>query len=344
MQTYMAGAAHRCANLSHPSSQNSGNFPKSGPGVPGPALALLAAVTHSSRLAYALLLTALTACGGKSFETDPNPDSGGSDPGGSGHGGSGSAGKGQGGSSIGGSSIGGSFNYAGMGPGGAGGTGSTCSEFDDARGTFMPVEIINKTSTVIYLGQEEMTCSEASLFQVKDAAGTPLAFPGGCQSTCQQLRTNGPIGCPAICAFPGSTAIQPGQAMYTTWNGLYQVDRELPRQCLVGDYGNVCRQTVQVQPGQFTFSAIAGRSIDCSKSSGSPCQACTQNENGCYTPGSLITGQILEAATTVTLGPAYGVYGSAAPAPAYPGTADPPGGGSGAAAPRPSIQIVFTDP
>jgi hypothetical protein len=302
----------------------------------------MAGVTHSSPLVCALLFTALTACGGKSFDVDPNPDTGGSDPGGSGHGGSGSAGKG-----LGGSSQAGSLNHAGMGPGGAGGTGSVCDAFNDAQGTFMSVTIINKTSTVIYLGQEQANCSEAPLFQVMDAMGAPLAFPGGCQSTCQQLLRNGPIGCPAICAFPGSTAIQPGQAMYTTWNGLYQVEREPPRQCLSADYGNACRQTVQVQPGQFTFSAIAGRSIDCSETSGGPCQACVQNENGCYTPGSLITGQILKAATTVTLGPAYGIYGSAAPAPAAPGSGVPnPGGantGTGTAAPLQTIQIVFTD-
>lgn len=295
-------------------------------------------MTHSSRLVCALLLTALTACGGKSFETDPNPDGGGTDQGGSGHGGSGN-----GGTSQAGTSYGGSINYAGMGPGGAGGSGSVCDAFNDASGTFLPITIFNQTSTVIYLGQQEMNCTESPLFQVADAAGTPLAFPGSCQSTCQQLRINGPVGCPALCAFPGTTAIQPGQAKYVTWNGLYQVDRELPRQCVSGDYGNMCRQTVQVQPGQFTFSAIAGRSIDCSATSAGPCQACSPREDGCYTPGSLISGQILKAATTVTLGPAFGIYGSADPAPAYPGSADPPGG-SGTAAPLQTIQLVFTEP
>lgn len=296
-------------------------------------------MTHSSPLVCALLFTALTGCGGKSFDVDPNPDAGGSDPGGSGHGGSGSAGKGQGGSGQ-----AGSVNYAGMGPGGAGGSGSVCDAFNDASGTYLPVTIINQTSTAIYLGEQEMTCSVSSIpFEVHDATGAPLAFPNGCLGTCQQLRDNGPIGCPAICALPGSNALQPGQAMYVNWNGLYQVQRELPRQCVSGDYGNVCQQTVQIQPGQFTFSAIAGRSIDCSKTSGGPCQACTQNENGCYTPGSLITGEILHASTSVALGPAFGIYTKTA---SPPGSNNPaPGGGStGAAAPQPTIQIVFTDP
>ena len=74
--------------------------------------------------------------------------------------------------------------------------------------------------------------------------------------------------------------------------------------------------------------------------------SCVQNENGCYTPGSLISGQILKAATTVTLGPAYGIYGSAAPVPLPPGANNPApdGGSSGTAAPLQTIQIVFTDP
>jgi hypothetical protein len=300
-------------------------------------------VTHSYRLAYALLLSSLTACGGKSFDADPNPDNGGTDQGGSGQGGSGSAGKGQGGTGQ-----AGSVNQAGMSPGGAGGAGSVCDAFNDAPGTFLNVTIFNQTSSVIYLGQQETNCSELPLFQVMDATGATLAFPSSCQSTCQQLMNDGPIGCPAICALPGSNALQPGQALARTWNGLYQVERQPPRQCLNADYGNVCQQTVRVQPGQFTFSAIAGRSIDCSKTSGGPCQACVQNESGsCYTPGSLISGEILQAATTVTLGPAFGIYGDAAPAPAAPGAGLPnPGGantGTGTAAPLQTIQIVFTD-
>lgn len=295
-------------------------------------------MTHPSRFVCALLLTALTACGGKSFETDPNPDDGGS-----GQGGSGSAGKSHGGTSPGGTSYGGSINYAGMGPGGAGGTGSVCDAFNDASGTFLPITILNQTSTVIYLGQQEMNCSESPLFQVADVAGAPLAFPGSCQSTCQQLRNNGPVGCPAICAFPGSTALQPGQAMAINWNGLYQVQRELPRQCVSGDYGNACQQTVQIQPGQFTFSAIAGRSIDCSQTTAGPCQACLHNENGCYTPGSLISGQILKASTSVVLGPAFGIYGKSAYPPGSNNPA-PGGGNTGTAAPLQTIQIVFTEP
>lgn len=293
-------------------------------------------MTHSTQLAYALLLTALTACGGKSFEVDPEPNGGGSDQGGSAQGGSGSAGKSQGGTSQ-----GGSVNYAGMGPGGAGGSGSVCDAFNDAQGTYISVEIINKTSTVIYLGQQEVNCGVSPLFGVTDAAGAALSPPNGCQGTCQTLRDHGPIGCPAICAFPSSTAIQPGQFLSTTWSGLYQVARELPRQCVDADYGNVCQQTVQVRPGQFTFSAIAGRSIDCSMSSGSPCQACQPIENACVTPGALIGGEILKAATTVTLGPAYGVYGTAAPVPAE--GSNNPNPGSGAAAPIQAVQIVFTE-
>ena len=102
----------------------------------------MAGVAHSSSLACALLVSALAACGGKSFDTDANPNGGGSD---------------QGGSSAG-SSKGGTSSKAGGPSGGSGQGGSThteCAGFeDDAGSSYVQVAIINKTSAPIYLGQE----------------------------------------------------------------------------------------------------------------------------------------------------------------------------------------------
>jgi len=290
-------------------------------------------VAPCARFACALLLTALTACGGKSLDADDKPDSGGSNQGGSGHGGTGSAGSGRGGS----------VNYAGSGNAGTGGAGDLCNAFDDQPGGYVSIAIINKTSAPIYLGQDTLSCGVSPLFGVANDDGQLLAAPSGCRATCQDLRTHGPVGCPAICAFPSSTALEPEQALYIAWDGLYQLERKLPKQCVNPDYGDACWQTLKIQPGPYTFSAIAGRSIDCSQTSGGPCPACSHLEGGCVTPGSLITGPLLKASTSVVLGPAYGVYESAAPLPGNPGSADPPGGNTGAAEPLQNIQIVFTE-
>jgi hypothetical protein len=208
------------------------------------------------------------------------------------------------------------------------------------------VALINKTSETIYLGQDTVTCGVSPLFRVGDAAGAAvLQPPDGCSESCQSLIERGRIGCPDICAFPSAVALQPGEVLSTSWNGLFQVQRELPPQCVPPDYGAAtCPQTMGVQPGAFVFSAVAGRSVDCkSTTGGGVCSACTPDgRGGCNISSALIVGPILNAITRVQLDASYGVYGNPSPAPARLPLPNP-GGGSGTAIARQTVQLVFTE-
>jgi hypothetical protein len=279
---------------------------------------------------------ALAACGGKSFEVNPDPDpEGGSENGGSAQGGSGN---------IGGKGHGGSVGKGGTGSGATGSGGfagsSTCDSFNDAPGYFVSVAVLNKTAAPIYLGQEMMNCGISPLFGVTDAAGAPLVRPGICSETCQMLRENEFVGCPTICASPDAIKLEPGESYYTQWDGLYQLQRTLPAVCSASTQPTGCSQAVQVQPGTFTFSSIAGSSPDCTQTTGAGCGQCNPTGNGgCTVPGGLISGQRHNATTTVYLDSSYGVWGGGptpAPAPAFPG------GGSGDIALL-TVELVFAD-
>jgi hypothetical protein len=300
----------------------------------GARLALTCRVDTSTSLVSVLLVSLLAACGGKAFDSDP--DQGGSDPGGTSQGGSGSSA---------GTAHGGSIGRAGSPPGGTGqggSAGSECDAFADDPGTYINVVIYNQTRAPIYLGDELQSCGTSPRYRIADQHGETLPRPGSCQQSCQDLRRDGPIGCPTICAYPDSLALQPGEAFYTTWDGLFVTTTELPAQCLAQpEYGTSCELSRTIQPGSFTFSARAGRSLECLESPTGDCQACTATGNGgCTTPGSLITGEKLTARATVLLDGSYGVYGSLpAPAPALP---KPGGDVPGAAAYR-AVELIFRD-
>ena len=285
----------------------------------------------------ALPFSLLLACGGKSFDVDPNQ--GGSDAGGSGQGGS---------NPKAGSAHGGSINPGGAPPGGSGqggSAGSSCEAFDDQPASYVSVAIYNKTTTPIHLGQEEVNCGVAPLFGVEQD-GVPLGVGSDCRGTCQDLRTTGPVGCPAICAYPSVLTLQPGEVFYTNWDARFTAEVTLPEQCLPSDdFGNSCVQARAIQPGTFTFVSEAGLSLDCSPSPSGACDVCqATSSGGCRTPAALIAGERISAATTVLLDASYGIYGSLPPpAPAYPGES------SGAAPPNDlpayrAVEIVFGEP
>jgi len=265
-------------------------------------------VSHLARLGLALLVSTLTACGGKSSAI----------PGGEGHGGADTAGSGGTGTS--GTGSGGQGQSGGASTGGAGSGGAdTCARFDDDLPTSVQVAISNQTSEVIYLGQEAMTCNIEPLFAVADAAGTPLPSMNFCRQPCLSLRRDGSGGCVTICPSPTAVALQPNDVTYTTWDGLFRVQGQLPTSCVASSSGAPtisCDQAKRIQPGTFTFSARAGSAIDCS---GSTCQPCSNSAaGGCSTPGGLITGAMHSAETTVVLDASYGVFPSNVQAKAAP--------------------------
>jgi len=201
-----------------------------------------------------------------------------------------------------------------------------CASFDDEAGAQVRVSMLNKTSAPIYIGQDKVTCSAEPLFQVAGADGAVLPSLGGCRAPCSAVRKNGGVGCPDICLFPTSAALQPGELLYTSWDGLFLVQGNLPKKCQVVDEGEpsiVCDQAKRIQPGTFTFSARAGTALDCSQTTGNGgCSMCMSDGSGaCATPGSLISGTILTAEATVALDARYGVY-DAPSAGSSPGAAD----------------------
>jgi hypothetical protein len=266
-------------------------------------------VSQLTRLAFTLLVSTLAACGGKSH----------ADPGDGGASGSSAGGTSAGGTSNGtsGSSTGGKGHAGSAGTGGA----DMCTTFDDddAAGS-VNVVISNQTSATIYLGQDMVTCGVAPLFQVADASGAALPDLGNCRTSCATLRKEGAGGCPAICAFPTSVALEPNEVLYTRWDGLFRVQGQLPAACMPFDTGEQmvsCDQAKRIQPDTFTFSARAGSGVDCSKTTGAgTCSGCTHSPNGgCSTPGSVITGPLRTAQTTVLLDERYGVYATASSSP-----------------------------
>jgi hypothetical protein len=304
-------------------------------------------MAHFPRLAAVLLVSTLAACGGKSIDVgDPDPSQGGSGDAGSGAGGSvgtsgtDTGGTGTGGTNTGGTGIGGT-GTAGTGIAGDGGVGgSQCDQFRDESASFIGVDIINDTASTIYLGQTTTTCEVDPLFSVKDASGVGLPSPSRCRSGCG----NGFGGCTAICLFPSAIELAPGASMRTSWDGLYDIQINLPPECssAPGEGARSCQQSKQIQPGNFTFSALAGTSIDCSQTVGAMCGACQPDGNGnCATQGALIGGEFRTASTMVLLNADYGVYQKTInpfPNP-NPGGADAPAGARALL----SVQIIFKD-
>ncbi len=295
------------------------------------------------RVAAAMIVCTLAACGGKSLVTDDPDEQGGA--GGAGQSGSsnhagktskggtpGTAGTAQGGTEQGGSfGTGGSIGKGGSGQGGAAGA---CGSFDDEPPSFISVDVAihNQTSAPIYLGQDMVNCSVEDLFQVQDASGTVLSNGGSCRQACQNVRNGESIGCPTICAYPATIALQPGEVYYTQWSGQYTVPRELPPECAPSV--QQCTQLKTAGAGVYTFSAVAGSGVDCSATTGM-CGVCTPDSGGCRLQGSLITGAKHEASTVEMLDGSFGLYDL--PAPSMPGAA---GSASSGAAPAPPVRIV----
>jgi hypothetical protein len=289
-------------------------------------------VTNPHRLAALFFVAASAACGGRAFDGDEHQAGGTANEAGSAQGGSTSSG----GTTRGGTSQGGSSS-AGTGQGGFAGA---CHAYDDHPGYYINVALINKTSAPLHLGQDSVTCGIEPLFFVNDASGTPLALPGSCRASCDLVRSQGAVGCDAACRFPSAVTLAPGEVHYTTWDGLYEVERVLPWECLATGVSGQCRQAAQINAGSFTFAAQAGATLDCSKTSGGPCTACMPGGNGgCTTPGSLISGPRHAATTTVRLDASYGVWGAPAPAPLPPGGDDVPSGPIATL----SVELVFAD-
>jgi hypothetical protein len=242
--------------------------------------------------AVPVLVVCCLACGGKSSELSGDP-SGGSSPGGT-------AGNASGGLPSSGGSQGGN------------GTDECAALLDDAP-SFVPVTIVNESSETLYLGRETVSCGDAPIVEVADAAGRLLTPPAACRSSCENLMTTGPVGCPGICLLPSATELAPGESVSTSWSGTYVELVGLPKKCQSVDFPSAqCDRAVAIEPGLFVFSSRAGTKLDCS-SSGGDCMPCVPGDGGgCVTSGARIAGSIRSAETKVELDASYGLTSGSA--------------------------------
>jgi hypothetical protein len=263
-----------------------------------------------------MLVPLLAACGGKSSSID-HDGGGGSSSGGSG-------------------AVAGTSSNA-----GSGGTVNECTRYDDESPIGVNVTLINKTSQTLYLGQQMSTCGVAPLFSVEPSGGKPLQSVGDCRVSCAGAR-GGIGGCPAICLFPNSVKLAPGESHYATWDSLYPSQASLPQRCLSFEGApdeQPCTQAKRIDAGDYTFRAVAALEVDCSMTSGTAmCGACTPDANGgCTISGGIIGGQNYTAEATATLDVSYGYTDPAASS--NPGAGDAATG----ALPTAQIELIFTE-
>jgi hypothetical protein len=216
------------------------------------------------------------------------------------------AGMGGGGQAMAGASgSGGSVGAAaGASTGGATVGGATsCTSFADASGWSLMVQITNQRKEPVYLGQDTMSCQVERLFQVENGSRAVLPSLEGCHSSCQTLMVSGPTSCPLVCQTPSTVTLKPGETLKLPWDGRFAVPQNVPSSCLQGPQGTTnCVQTQRIEASVFTFSARAGTRQQC-VATGGAC-SCAPNQNGgCTTPSSLITGTLITTETLIKLEP-----------------------------------------
>lgn len=273
-----------------------------------------------------MLSQLLAACGGKS-STAPDENQGG-----------GHAGQSTAGSSHGGSANGGSANGGG-GSGGGGGATNECTRYDDESPIGVNVTLINKTTQTLYVGPSMQTCGTVPLFSVADEAGKELPALGDCRTSCSGAR-GGIGGCPAVCLYPRTVKLEPGELHSTVWDALYRVQGSLPESCLTyeGAQGDQqCDQAKRIGAGTYTFRAVAATEVDCTMTTGSPmCEACMPDPNGaCTISGGIVGGEKVLTEATATLDARYGF--SEPTAKPNPGAGDAAPG----SLPTAEIELIF---
>ena len=244
------------------------------------------------------VVVALSGCGGRAHtEGQLGNEAGSSNVGGAGSaGGPGAGGIGAGG-----------FGASGA---GAGGQLVECSSFVDAKPLSVPVLIRNDLDFPIYLGARTETCGATPLFSVQDASGAAVREPDPCRTPCETLLAGSPTGgCTASCPVQRALTLQPGEAVTTSWAGVFEVEDDVPRECVPKrtdglDFGTRCNHAQSIASGAYTFNAQAGKAISCSRSTLTPngCRGCTSDADGlCWEPNAVVGGKVLKARAAVEL-------------------------------------------
>ena len=204
------------------------------------------------------------------------------------------------------------------GGGGAGGAGmpAACAQFKDGAPQSASVVIVNDTLAPIYIGPREQTCGARPLFEVHDASNAVVAEPDTCGTPCEGWLAGEPIGgCNAICLPSEVTKLDAGERISIPWSALYQFDAQLPSACNTSQLGGggpvSCSVAKRIEPGSYTFYAVAGSDYACG---GNPsgCGECVPGrKGGCVLRNAIVTGADHNTQAFVPLDPGYGISGSA---------------------------------
>lgn len=265
-----------------------------------------------------LVALASLACGGKSYVIREGEDDGGSSSLGgrrAGHAGDGAAPAGGdlnvggvGGSAGVGSSSSQNGGVSASGSSAGGVDGDACASFDDDAETAVKIELVNKTSRTLYIGNRSISCGTTPLFNVESEHGEALTIINDCRVPCESLHSDNPSGgCAALCQQPTLLIMNPGATYPATWSGLEYVGLELPSACSQSGSAGACDRAHRIRPGTFVFTAEAGTKADCANAP--ECDYCPLSRDVCGTQGGLVGGATLTATATVALDERYGVYG-----------------------------------
>lgn len=223
-----------------------------------------------------------------------------------------------------GSNSAGANSAGGPGAGAAGSGGArdanTCAEFHDDSPQSASVVIVNDTLAAIYLGSRSQLCGTPPLYDVHDASNAVVARHDSCGTPCQSWLAGEPTGgCTAICNPSEVTKLDVGERIVLPWSGLYRLDVQLPKACngaqLGGEAAVDCSVEKRVEPGDYTFYAVAGTDYRCNDNS-SICGECAPSATGgCTLRDAMVTGPEASTELAVRLDPGYGISGSAGSAP-----------------------------
>lgn len=213
---------------------------------------------------------------------------------GQGSGGQGSAGQGSAGQGS-----------AGSGSAGSGGSPVACSTYADDPTWSLIVQIKNEMSQTLYLGSQSSSCDAApALFEVEDAARTPLPALPGCRTSCAAVMTTGAAACPAACAAPSTVTLEPGQTARVPWDGRYGIPQTVASHCVpAGLAGSTsCVRAERIEADAYTFLAHAGTRRQCLDPSGT-CTCAPSTIGGCSATNTVIAGTIITSELFMMLEP-----------------------------------------
>lgn len=185
---------------------------------------------------------------------------------------------------------------------------SSCPSLPDVQGKLLNVVIKNERSDTIYIDPEDTTCGNIPLF-FWGSLDHNIGFSQGhsCGFICEMIMEQGDAECfhPDICEGFESVALAPGETVIRPWSATFSKTETLAGGCYEAIDGSdeaiSCIRRTPLPDGAYRFTARASTSITCGWGREEPCGSCVAEGRGCVLPLGVLTGEILEASTTLDL-------------------------------------------